>query len=261
MKNLSRLKRQTTTTTEIGQNIICKLVTPTNNNLAQQWRYSGAEIETNVIKDHHTNPDESETILKECYEYKEFGSDWLKAFFNRTILTGSDKDRMPYAENFYTQYQLGARMLGENLFMGQIDISKHNDASKLRINLFGSEYVDLNLCDIRDKIFSQANKIPLFTENIWFMTNVAINLKYDLQFRVQVPNAVCEQKNGNEKEKEQQILSNNSNNNINSNSNSNSVILSQIISDQFNLNQNSKIEIGGLFEASFLVGAKKLKTI
>src|SRR5699024_6359383 len=133
---------------------------------------------------------DSSNGLKECYEYKEFGSGWLKAYFNRSILTGARRGKS--LENFETKYRLGAQMLGENMFMGQIDISKNNDASKLRINLFGSEYIDLNLCEIRDKVFSQAQTIPLFAENIWFMTNVGINIQYDLQFKVEVPGAVCD---------------------------------------------------------------------
>lgn len=226
MDKLSRVKRESSDETTVGENVVCKVVPNARGQIERE--------DSNVIKDDsHSNENE----LKECYEYKEFGSGWLKAFFNRSILTSSDKNKP--LDNFQTQYKLGAQMLGENMFMGQIDISKHHDVSKLRINLFGSEYIDLNLCDIRDKVFSQANKIPLFAENIWFMTNVGINIKYDLQLRVQVPSAVCD---SNESEKEATNKGNN-----------NSVILSRMISDQFNLHQNSKIELGGVFDASFLV--------
>lgn len=145
-----RAKREASSDSQVGTNVVCKVVPHS----------LGEREDSNVIKD-HSDADQ----LKECFEYKEFGSGWLKAFFNRSLLTGSNRGKP--LDNFETKYKLGAQMWGETMFMGQIDISKSSDSSKLRINLFGSEYIDLNLCDIRDKVFSQANQIPLFAENIW----------------------------------------------------------------------------------------------
>ena len=220
MQSLLRRKRESAKESTVSNNnVVCRVV-PTKSG----WNSQIEREDSNVIKDHSDS-----SGLKECYEYKEFGSGWLKAFFNRSILTNARQGKS--LENFETKYRLGAQMLGENIFMGQIDVSKNNDASKLRINLFGSDYIDLNLCEIRDKDFSQANKIPLFSENIWFMTNVAINIKYDLTFKVQVPSAVCDSDKGA----------------------NNTLILSRMMSDQFNLNHNAKIKLGGSFDASFLV--------
>lgn len=237
--SLYRRKRDATAENGDGgladSNVVCNLVPDSVGRFGDGSRTANDQREDlNVIKDHL----ERENQLKECYEYKEFGSGWLKAFYNRSILTGARRGKS--LDNFSTKYRLGAQMMGENLFMGQIDISRNNDASKLRINLFGSEYLDLNLCDIRDKVFQQANQIPLFAENIWFMTNVAINIKYDLQFKLQVPSIVCE--NGTAKEA------------VNNN-----VILSRMIQDEFNLNQNTKIDLGGAFEASFLIFNGEMK--
>lgn len=225
--SLYRRKRDASTENAgvIDRNVVCNFVSQKGD----QFSNGQSEREDlNVIKDH---TETANNQLKECYEYKEFGSGWLKTFYNRSILTGTRRGKS--LENFSTKYRLGAQMMGENLFMGQIDIARNNDASRLRINLFGSEYLDLNLCDIRDKVFQQANKIPIFAENIWFMTNVAINIKYDLQFKIQVPSIVCSTENKTEKD--------------------NSAILSRMIQDEVNLNQNTKIELGGTFDASFLV--------
>ncbi|KAI2805399.1 hypothetical protein BLOT_004395 [Blomia tropicalis] len=227
------------------QNISSKQV-DNNKHLWRQKRETSKPNDNIICKvSHRPFSNAVDDDLKECFEYKEFGSGWLKAYFNRSLLTGKREGKS--IDSFQTKYRVGAQILGEDVFLGQVIVSKTNDLSKLRINLFGSEYIDLNLCEIRDKVFSQANMIPLLSESIWFLTRVGIKIKYDLQFKVQVPNMACPD-----------------NSTVSPSSSSldyNNEILSRMITDQLNMIQNTKIEFGGIFDASIMIfdGEMRLK--
>lgn len=172
----------------------------------------------------------------ECYEYKQFGSDLLNVHYNRSVIkmVRNDVDKRKLRnDNFVTQYKVGARFFSEELLMGRVSLAKTPDAARITLNLFGSEYPDINLCDVQDKGFSQSGSIPLYMDNIWFISNINLKAQYKVDFRINIPDLNC---NG--------LYDNNE-------------ILNRAISENLKLLQATSLEFGTVAEASFLVRTKK----
>lgn len=168
----------------------------------------------------------------ECYEYKQFGSDLLNVHYNRSVIKMVRKNqekRRLRNDNFVTQYKVGARFFSEHLLMGRVSLAKSPDAARITLNLFGSEYPDINLCDVQDKGFSQSGSIPLYMDNIWFISNINLKAQYKLDFRINIPDLNC---NG--------LYDNNE-------------ILNRAINENLKLLQVTSLEFGTVAEASFLV--------
>ncbi|OTF70975.1 hypothetical protein BLA29_011158, partial [Euroglyphus maynei] len=175
--------------------------------------------------------DKDEENLLECYEHKRFGSDFISTHFNRSIITRmvnrNDLDRK--MEEFETKYTITARMFDIDLVAGQINLSKQPNNSRLTLNLFGSTYENLNLCEIRDKDYSQSGIIPLIVNSIWFKTNIGLKIHYKLNLKLDIPFLNCE------------------------GSPSNDEILTRAMNNELQLKQNSIMEFSAIAEANFLV--------
>ncbi|KAF7487699.1 hypothetical protein SSS_01976 [Sarcoptes scabiei] len=185
--------------------------------------------------------DEDQDDYQECYEYKTFGSGILNAYFNRTILTQtkrSSETGKERIENFRTTYRLGAKLLNINMALGRISLEKYQNNARLRMNLFRKNYANLNLCEIQDRPFTQTATIPVYIENIWFITNVAVKLQYKLNLKIDLPGLECKGK---------------------SDSRDNSEILDRIINERLEINQLTRLEYGVLVEASFLILSAQMR--
>lgn len=174
--------------------------------------------------------DGGSNVYDECFEYKQFGTDLFNVYFNKSIIANHDKRRL--ADDFVSKYKVGGLILGERIYLGEIALSKNLTKSTLNINIFGSEHLDLDLCDVKDKVFVEYNSIPLYNGNIWFMTDVGFKIRYKLAFQFKVPQLICTKQN---------------------NSNAYSHLFSKLSADHLLIDQNTTVELGAVFDASFLV--------
>lgn len=208
-----RDKRSAEKEEDKNENVVCKTFVK---------KKKSNTVETNEISSEAAESN----LYDECYEYKQFGSGLFKAYFNKTVIASHDKSKV--GENFVSKYRVGALLLGEDIFLGEVELKKNTDKTKFNINLFGSEYVDLNLCEIKDKNFSHISSVPLISENIWFMTNVGIQVMYKLAIKTDIPSLACEAP------KESRMAE-------------------RILSDQLAIDQITEAEFGATFDASFMV--------
>ncbi|KAH9422397.1 hypothetical protein DERP_003073 [Dermatophagoides pteronyssinus] len=147
-----------------------------------------------------------------------------------------NNDQTTKIEEFETRYKIAASLFGIDLIDGQINLSKKsNNDSWLILNLFGSTYENLNLCEIRNKDYSQSGIIPLFVEDIWFKTNIAIKIHYKLNLKLDIPFLNC------------------------NNQPKNNEILKRVINDELELKQNAMMEFAVVAEANFLIVNAKMR--
>lgn len=245
-------KRETSETVGAPtNNIVCNLV-PQSSTLAMiaTDRADDNEVITDDVESKSRRRSRNTVVdgkYRECFEYKEFGSGLIKVAFNKSILSlvndGDDglsrqgRSSRIAQDTFEVKYRAHADVLGQQVALGHVEIGRNQNKSRLNINLFGSEYVDLNLCDVRNRDFFHANLVPLFKENIWFMTDVGIKIRYHLLFHFDVPESLCKDKLNDAKRSAEE----------------NTEILANLAENQMQLSQNTKIELGGIFDASFLV--------
>lgn len=224
-------------------NVICRQYQPESSSNWMKWKKIQELIKSNdedneidsgkvIINDNENENDVQANHHQECYEHKTFGSDYIGAHFNRSIITKTlENDEKEIETRFYT----AARLFNFDFMSGRMDIRRkkdtanNNDAVQLTLNLMGAEYENLNICDIRNKHFSHSGLLPLYLDKIWFNTKIELAMRYKLTLKLDLPFLNCE------------------------NQPTNTEILKRAMADKLQLKQISRMEYSLITKANFMV--------